>query len=352
MKPIRIIGGGIAGLTAAINLSKAGIEVEVHERKTFCGKHTNDFQFVENWIFDKDALNDLEAMDILVDFYYKPLFSHEFLSPSLKKFIGISSKPLMYLVKRGHSKDSIDQTLTRQASANGVKIIYESNLSISQADIVACGIKNPSFIAMGLKFPCNYPEKSIVLLDDTLSYKFYSYFIVNDQVGEIVCLNPIEMKDHKRRLDDTVDRFEKILKADIHSRTEIFSAPVNFYFLKKANINKQYYIGEAAGFQDCLAGFGMLYAIKSGYLAAKSIIEDCDYDPLWREVMLKPMQISAVNRKLYEKLSNAGYEKLIDLLNSTNPVIRKLIGGSDLRNIMNKIYNHSLSFLLRYLLTR
>jgi hypothetical protein len=57
-----------------------------------------------------------------------------------------------------------------------VKIIYDSNLSIVHADVVACGIKNPSFIAMGLKFPCNYPEKSIVLLDDTLSFKFYSDF--------------------------------------------------------------------------------------------------------------------------------------------------------------------------------
>ena len=64
MKPIRIIGGGIAGLAAAINLSKAGIEVEVHERKTFCGKHTNDFQFLENWTFDEDVLDDLQSMNI------------------------------------------------------------------------------------------------------------------------------------------------------------------------------------------------------------------------------------------------------------------------------------------------
>ena len=123
----------------------------------------------------------------------------------------------MYLVKRGRSEDSIDQALARQASANGVGIIYESNLNIAQADVVACGIKNPSFIAMGLKFPFNYPDKSIVLLDDTLS--------------------------------------------------------------------------------------------------------------------------------------NAGYEKLIELLKNTNPVIQKLMGGKDLRHILKRIYNHSLSKLLRFLLS-
>jgi hypothetical protein len=196
MKTIRIFGCGISGLTAAINLSKAGIDLEIHERKSSCGKHTDDFQFLENWTFDQDVLDNLRSMNIQIDFYYKPWFSQEFLSPSLKSYVGISSKPLMYLVKRGQSKDSIDQALARQASANGGKIIYESNLSIDQADVVACGIKNPSFIAMGLKFPFSHPEKSIVLLDDTLAYKFYSYFIVNDQVGEIVCVNPVGMKDH------------------------------------------------------------------------------------------------------------------------------------------------------------
>jgi flavin-dependent dehydrogenase len=45
MKTIKILGGGISGLTAAINLKYAGLDVEVHERKSFCGKHTHDFQF-------------------------------------------------------------------------------------------------------------------------------------------------------------------------------------------------------------------------------------------------------------------------------------------------------------------
>ena len=225
-------------------------------------------------------------------------------------------------------------------------------MKISDADVVASGIKTPSFVAMGVKFPFNHPDKSIVLLDDTLSYKMYSYFIVNDQVGEIVCVNPVDLRDHRRSLDDTVDRFEGILKAKISPLAETFSATCNFYFLKKAMINKQYYIGEAAGFQDCLAGFGMRYAFKSGYLAAKSIMEEGDYDRLWKKDLLNPMGISIANRKIYEKLSNAGYDKLIDLLNSSNPVIRKLLGGKDFRQILKKIYNHSLSFLLRYLLAR
>jgi hypothetical protein len=37
----------------------------------------------------------------------------------------------------------------------------------------------------------------------------------------------------------------------------------------------------------------------------------------------------------------------VDMLNSRNPLIVKLLGGDDLRLILGKLYNHSLSYLLR-----
>lgn len=59
--------------------------------------------------------------------------------------------------------------------------------------------------------------------------------------------------------------------------------------------------------QDYLAGFGMIYTFKSGYYAAKSIIENLDYDDLWKEDFFKQLIISDRNRLLYEKLSNDPY---------------------------------------------
>ena len=131
---------------------------------------------------------------------------------------------------------------------------------------------------------------------------------------------------------------------------ERFSAPLSFEPLNQAHINNQYFVGEAAGFQDCLFGFGMLYAFKSGYLAAKSIIEDSDYGELLNSNILKPITISVRNRKLFEKLSNKGYKRLIKALNSRNPIIKKLLGGDDLRQILKRLYNNSLSHFLRPLL--
>jgi flavin-dependent dehydrogenase len=347
MKTIKILGGGISGLTAAINLKYAGLDVEVYERKSFCGKRTRDFQFLENWTFEENALDLLQDLNIQTHFFFKPWYSLELISPSSKKCLKRTSQPLMYLVKRGPLGDSIDYALQKQAIAAGVPIHFNSKLRTEEADIIATGIKEPTVIIMGITFPFDHSDKALTLFDDDLSFKFYSYFIVNDKVGEITSINPTARKDHKARLDLTVKRFEELLNFKISTVTHRFTSAASLFFLNNAQINNQYLIGEAAGFQDCLAGFGMIYAFKSGYYAARSIIENNDFDRLWTAEMLKPLNASRANRFLFEKLSNDGYEKLVDMLGSQNAAIVKLLGGDDFQLVLKKLYNHSLSHLLR-----
>ena len=350
MRRIKILGGGIAGLTAAIYLKQADLDVEVHERKHYCGKHSKDFQFLENWTFDEDALDILRNMHIQTDFFIKPWYTQEVFSPSGKKYVGTSRKPLMYLIKRGSQHGSLDRSLEKQAVRKNIPIVHKSELSIRDADIVATGIKKPTFIATGVRFAVELPDRSIVILDDTMSLKMYSYLIVNDNVGQIVSINPVQRGGHIDRLKQTIRRFEQILATKLDSGGRIFSAAVSFYFLRSAKVNDQYFVGEAAGFQDCLAGFGMMYAFKSGYFAAKSIIESCDYDRMWQEDFMKPMQNSIRNRRIFEKLSNPGFETMVDVLNSENNIIRKLLGGNDLRMILKKVYNYSIPKRLRPIL--
>ena len=273
---MRILGGGISGLIAAIQLKKSGLDVEVHEKKGFCGKKTNDFQFLENWTFEDDPLAFLRRIGIETDFYIKPKFSQEFLSPTLRKYEGRSAKPLMYLIKRGSSEDSIDQCLKEQAQRGGVTIKYHSNLRPEGADIIATGIKKPTFVTTGIKFRISHPETSIILLDNNISSRCYSYFIANEGVAEIVCANPSGTRNTAERLKEAVKRFEEILSIRVKEVDERFSSVVSFGFLHRAKIEGRYFVGEAAGFQDQLAGFGMAYAFRSGYLAARSIIEGLD----------------------------------------------------------------------------
>ncbi|MEY4491896.1 MAG: hypothetical protein RL085_307, partial [Actinomycetota bacterium] len=63
--------------------------------------------------------------------------------------------------------------------------------------------------------------------------------------------------------------------------------------------NNPLYVGEAAGLQDCLFGFGMRYAMLSGFLAARSLTEGEDYDCLCREAFGHRLTVGANNRRLY-----------------------------------------------------
>jgi flavin-dependent dehydrogenase len=349
MQTIKILGAGISGLTAAINLKRAGIDVEVHERKKYCGKHTHDFQYLENWTFEKDALEILQDLNIQTDFYIKPWYSLEFVSPSFNKSVKRSSQPFMYLLKRGPMEDSLDHALQKQATDADIPITFRSKLDENKADIIATGVKKPTFIVTGITFPFEYPDKAIALFDDRLSLGIYSYFIVNENIGEIASINPANSKEHKIRFNKTVKRFEKMLKFKVSTIIYRFAAPGSLFYLKNAKIEDRFYVGEAAGFQDCLNGFGMMYAFKSGYHAAQSIINNDDYNHRWKSDMLKPMEVSRINRYLFEKLSNDGYEKLVQVLVSPNSLIRKLLGGNDLQYILKRLYNNSFSNLLRYI---
>lgn len=337
-------------MTAAIVLRLSGREVEVHERKDHCGKDTDDFQFLENWCFEQDVLDFLERIGIKTDFYIKPWFSQEFMSPGLRKYTGRSSEPLMYLVKRGRVDRSLDRCLAQQALKLGVRVRYRSKLESSEADVIATGFNRPAFLATGITFRSRQPDRSIVLLDNALASRFYSYFIVNDHQAEIACVNPAGFKDHQRRLKKTVERFERVVGrvGDIQKR---FSSAVGFGRLGAfGRRDSRPFVGEAAGFQDHLAGFGMVYAFRSGYLAARSIAERKNYEAMCKSDFGRQMRISCWNRSLYDRLSNREYERLVDLLKSRRPLVRWCLGGNDLRLIMRRLYGRPFFLLLGPLL--
>ena len=105
MKEIRILGAGISGLTAAINLAKAGYDVKVFERNSDVGKsHKLDFEGLENWT--SDIMQTIRDVNVKTNFKNKPFYSATWYSPSFRKAEIKSKEPFFYMVERG-GKDSI-----------------------------------------------------------------------------------------------------------------------------------------------------------------------------------------------------------------------------------------------------
>jgi flavin-dependent dehydrogenase len=104
-----------------------------------------------------------------------------------------------------------------------------------------------------------------------------------------------------------------------------FGGFANFRLPRTANQGGHPVIGEQAGFQDALAGFGMRYALQSGLLAARSFIEGTDYATLWRRDLLPQLRAGTVNRFIFNTVGERGWRLALRKLSErdTGAVLRR-----------------------------
>jgi len=82
----------------------------------------------------------------------------------------------------------------------------------------------------------------------------------------------------------------------------------------------------------------MRYAMLSGCLAARALAENEDYDRLWRDAFGHQLTVGARNRRLYSLFGNPGYEAMIRILASRNPLVARLRRGRDTREFLTHVY--------------
>lgn len=331
---IKIAGAGISGMTAAINLAKAGYEVEIYEAKAKVGsRFAGDLQGIENWSSKKDALEEIQSYGIDINFDYSPAVKNLevwTLDEKLKLSLDV---PGYYLVRRGSFESSIDFSIYRQTQKlQNIKIFFDKPVTNPEGfNVIATGPvfenKNADYMAYGYTFETNLEDSGILLLDDNLAPDGYGYFLVMYKYAVIAsCI----MKDFKNLVsyaEKTFEYFKKNRDFNIVGKIQKFSGLGNFFLVNPPN-KKHLYVGEAGGFQDFALGFGMKYAIKSGYLAARSIIENVDYYDLVQNELHKAMKASISNRFLYKFLTRKSYGYMIKEMRSLG-----------LRRILNDIYS-------------
>jgi flavin-dependent dehydrogenase len=77
-------------------------------------------------------------------------------------------------------------------------------------------------------------------------------------------------------------------------------------------------VGEAAGLQDALFGFGMRYALVSGHVAGCAFVDDDlpAYEAAYRRRLRPSIRAAAVNRYLYRRTGSTGYRRLVERVSS------------------------------------
>lgn len=310
---IKILGAGPSGLSAAINLAKAGYKVSVFERRPDCGwRFGGDLQGLENWSYKENVITSLDRMNISVNFDCKP-FSTLMLTNGKQTLDFNLTKPLTYIIKRGTMEGSLDQGLKKQAFDAGVRIYFNKTIPQEQAQIVATGPNVHKIVwgtDVGIVFKTTMSDTAVALVKTQAAYKGYAYLLVTNGYG---CMCTVAMNNRANEcFKETKEIFSRMFKLDIREPKKV--GGVGSFAVKNVfQKNGVVYVGEAACIQDALWGFGIRSALVSGYLAAQSIIRNTDYEAIAKTHFTKRLKASVVNRFLWEVLNGESYTFLLKL---------------------------------------
>ncbi|MCX6818634.1 MAG: NAD(P)/FAD-dependent oxidoreductase [Candidatus Aenigmarchaeota archaeon] len=321
-KKVRILGAGISGLVAGITLARNGFQVEIFEKRPRIGSFfEKTIHSLRNYYYDYDVIRKYRSLGIKISNIY-PIFREFRFSPSLKKVeIYSKNKPLFYNFVRGYnSKKSFDFKLYETAKKLGVKLYFNKVINHKEVDIIATGASSIGGIAYGEHYSeisGLAPNSVYIFLDNRYSPNGYSCILpFNNEASIFISSTKNESKDDLKKKFNLLKNNNPIIRKIIKNakfKNEIFG----FAFFddpKTAIKNGKLYVGESAGFLDAATGFGTHYAILSGYLAAIAIIENKNYDDLWKETFEEEIKIHYLKRGKIQKFTNRDHEKIIDIL--------------------------------------
>lgn len=339
MDSVKILGAGPAGLSAAINLADEGFSVEVYERNKDVGVGVKrNLQGLENWTEKQDVVKEFKAMNIHCNFEYEP-FKELTITNNTEDWNFTCKKPAFYLIKRGTDNNSLDQCLMEQALESDVDIKFSDPLAEEEADIVATG-HDPRYkfaVGKGLTFKTDHENLAVGMVNNHYACKGYSYLLISNGCGCMATVLFENFKDLNKYFDRTLDAF--LGRYPIKTEDPNTFAGYGSFSSEILKNENQILVGERAGFQDLLWGFGIRNAIKSGYMAAKCIIngdDPRDYYEAVEKYFKTKLNSGVVNRFIWERLGSNNYSFLLNRIhNSKDPL--KYLNSFHNFNLLQKI---------------
>ena len=307
--PIRIAGAGPSGLAAAIVLARAGRAVEVHEAKRDVGmRFIGDLQVIEAASESEPVPAFLDRIGIERNFYFRPatwatFYDHRRVARTIR-----STEPYGWFIRRGAEEGTLDRGLLAQARALGVEVKFNSRLAPADADIVATGPAAPDGLAREMTWRTSDEERVDVFFNHKLSPGGYSYLFILDGIATFGCAIVADFKRIDEYFDHSLAEARRLHSFEVPADARTGYSYMNFHLKTQVASNGTRYVGEAAGFQDYLFGLGIRYALTSGYLAARSILEGRDFDT---SALAAKQETSLVNRFLYEAGGNFGLSMFV-----------------------------------------
>jgi flavin-dependent dehydrogenase len=295
--PVTVVGAGPAGLVCAIVLARGGRHVIVREwHRTVGARFHSDLQGLENWSDQRDVLDELRHSGIDANFDCHPVYEGTGFDAWGKAYPLRGDRPLCYIVHRGCRTGSLDLGLLNQAIEAGVEVRFDDRATeVDGPTVLATGPRNADAIAAGYVFETEDTDGNWIAFNDALAPLGYSYLLIHKGHGTVASCMFNGFQRQAEYVERTVAFFREQVGLEMRDPRP-FGGFASFRLPGTAVQGECPVIGEQAGFQDALAGFGIRYALRSGVLAARSLIDGVDYTRLWREELLPLLRTGTSNR--------------------------------------------------------
>jgi flavin-dependent dehydrogenase len=340
---VLVIGGGPAGLITTLSLSNNGFSTIILEKKKTINNSTLKYDITEG--------NQIEK--ILKEFNIRPnKISHksEWISPN-NSYI-LESKIKDFYFRRWGGINSIETDLLKKVTESGSNVLFESKIK-------SVKIKNKN-IERILTNNISISPKYVVFAEGKTS-RFERFLNINSKIfnkfigfGAVIKSNIKDIIPHTKIYFDkkiapggyiysgSVDFdtfFCVVIDADFTNSIDLKKNLESFikskmkdtkicnYFegvgisgLKDTIKGNALLVGGNALFHDPFLGYGINFAIESGYYAALSIIHDKQEIYLdYTKAIQSRMEKMLFAREIMKKADNKFFDNLINALNGKNP---------------------------------
>jgi len=228
-----------------------------------------------------------------------------------------------YLFSRGSEAGSLDSQLYMRARAAGVRFRFGFTASSDRVNVIATGTPRDRWNLLGIGFTFSRDESN---LDPTTLYAYLDnevapggYFAIapGPTVHSLYSVSwgdrdPASLRKRVERAA-RLDWVQEVLGTS-RRISEIFGGgyfepdPIENAVAPSGALR----VGEAGGFQDPIAGYGIRYAVITGALAARSLIENEDYPRLLRDTFDKEFEEGYALRRRLDEATNDDLDRLVE----------------------------------------